>query len=99
MIIRTPSEIGALIREHRNLAGLDQAQLAKLVGVSRKWIVDVERGNPGASLALVLRTLRSLKIALDAAPASRVKNKKEPAVDSGVDLDAFIDSFKRPKHG
>lgn len=99
MHIRTPADIGALIRQHRNIAGLDQAGLAKMVGVSRKWIVDVEQGKPGAPLGLVLRTLRALHLSLQADLAPHVRNKKEAAGDPGIDLDAFIDSFRKPKHG
>lgn len=44
------------IREARTQAGLSQAQLAELVGVSRNTISSIETGqfNPTAKLALVL---------------------------------------------
>ncbi len=42
MRIRTPADLGALIRDHRIRLGLDQKSLAGKVGVSRQWIVDVE---------------------------------------------------------
>ena len=44
------------IREARIQAGLSQAQLAELVGVSRNTISSIETGqfNPTAKLALVL---------------------------------------------
>jgi putative transcriptional regulator len=44
------------IREARTQAGLSQAQLAEMVGVSRNTISSIETGqfNPTAKLALVL---------------------------------------------
>ncbi len=64
MILRTPADIGALIRQRRQDAGMDQAGLAQLVGVSRWWINEIEKGKPRAELALVLRTLTVLGVTL-----------------------------------
>ena len=64
LAIRTPSDIGALIRDRRRARNLDQAELAKRVGVSRLWINQIEGGKSGASLGLVLRTLDVLGIEL-----------------------------------
>lgn len=64
MILRTPRDIGALIRQRRQDAGLDQAALAEKVGVSRWWINEIEKGKPRAELGLVLRTLTVLGVKL-----------------------------------
>jgi y4mF family transcriptional regulator len=66
MRIRTPADLGALIRDHRTRLGLDQKSLAEKVGVSRQWIVDVEKGKTRAQIGLLLRTVGALGIALDA---------------------------------
>jgi DNA-binding XRE family transcriptional regulator len=42
--VRTPAELGALVRDYRTRLRLDQKSLAEKVGVSRQWIVDVEKG-------------------------------------------------------
>lgn len=84
-VIRTPANLGALIRDRRRGLGLDQAELADRVGVSRLWINQVERGKPGAGIGLVLRTLMVLGIELSAGPW-----KKEPAITA--DIDAIIDA-------
>ncbi|MDE3150778.1 MAG: helix-turn-helix domain-containing protein [Gemmatimonadota bacterium] len=68
MIVRTSIELGHLVREHRLLAALTQAQLAAHVGVSRQWIIALERGKRTAELALVLRTLNVLGLDLDVHP-------------------------------
>jgi len=65
MRLRTPRDIGAVIRERRRALGLDQGELAEKVGVSRLWINQVERGKPGASLSRVLRTLATVGIYLN----------------------------------
>lgn len=66
--LRTPADIGALIRARRRELGYDQAQLAEIAGVSRLWINQVEKGKPGAGLGLVLRTFGALGIELTGGP-------------------------------
>jgi hypothetical protein len=48
MLIRTPSDLGALIRDRRMKLGLDQKSLAGKVGVSRQWIVAVRDCRTGS---------------------------------------------------
>jgi len=55
MLIGTPADLGAVIRDRRKRLTLDQSTLAKRIGVSRQWLIDVEHGHPRAELALVLR--------------------------------------------
>jgi HTH-type transcriptional regulator / antitoxin HipB len=62
--LRTAVGIGALTRARRKALGLDQIELAERVGVSRLWINQLERGKPGASLGLVLRTFSALGLEL-----------------------------------
>src|ERR1700733_16277843 len=64
MLIRTPSDLGALIRERRIKLGLDQISLAKKAGTSRKWLIEVENGKPRAEIGLILRTLKALGVSL-----------------------------------
>jgi HTH-type transcriptional regulator / antitoxin HipB len=85
-VIRTPANLGALIRDRRLGLGFDQAELAKRVGVSRLWINQVERGKPGASVGLVLRTLMVLGIELTAGNV--------PAPATTLDIDAIVDGAR-----
>jgi transcriptional regulator with XRE-family HTH domain len=62
--LRTPADVGALIRDRRRALRLGQAALARMTGVSRLWVNQVERGKPGASLNLVLRALNALGVTL-----------------------------------
>jgi HTH-type transcriptional regulator/antitoxin HipB len=40
--------------------GLDQAELASRVGVSRQWLIQVEKGKAGATIGLLLRLMNAL---------------------------------------
>lgn len=91
-ILRTPADIGALIKDRRNALGLDQAVLAARVGVSRWWINQVERGKSGANLGLILRTLLALDIELTA--DTRRPGPGSPAVS---DIDAIIEAARTPR--
>lgn len=84
MILYTAKDIGALIRDRRTELGLSQVQLAKRIGVSRIWIVQIEKGKPNAQLGLILRALQELKILLHAEIA------QEPTCPE-IDLGAIID--------
>lgn len=96
MRVRTPADLGALIRERRTTLGLDQKTLAQKVGVSRQWIVEVEKGKTGAPVGLVLRTLEALGIALSpdiSGPSGKAGKRRSPAVD----LDAIVAAARSSK--
>ncbi len=89
MLVRTDSDLGIVIRDQRKELGLDQGALAARVGVSRQWIVEVEKGKPRAEVGLILRTLRVLGIELNA----RIAGAWSPGdVSPGglVDIDEII---------
>ena len=92
MRIRTPKDIGALIRESRRTLGLDQGELAKKVGVSRLWINQVERGKPGASLGLVLRTLTAVRAEVIADTGERPTDAAKIIVTP--DINAIVDAAR-----
>ena len=100
MRIRTPADLGALIRDRRTKLGLDQKSLAANVGVSRQWIVEVEKGKPRAEIGLLLRTLGALGIALDAEKEARGAPKDKSlshGVDAYVDIDSVVASARKKR--
>jgi HTH-type transcriptional regulator/antitoxin HipB len=85
MFIRTPADLGAIIRDRRRELGLGQAELAARIGVSRQWVVGIERGRARAELGLVLRTLDSLDIRLNTSiPVADHKKGTTPDIDAIV---------------
>lgn len=97
MRLRTATDIGAAIRHRRRSLGLDQATLAKKVGVSRQWIVEMERGKPRAALRLVLRTLEVLGIVLRTADPTTAAPRAALPAAAAVDLDAVLDAHRKPR--
>jgi transcriptional regulator with XRE-family HTH domain len=85
MLVRTPADLGAVVRERRQQLNLHQAVFAKQIGVSRQWIIELEHGHARAELGLVLRALDALHIRLDAAVDQAVH---EPS--GAVDIDAIV---------
>ena len=87
MRIRTPADLGALIRDRRIKLTLDQRSLAQKVGVSRQWIVEVEKGKPRAEIGLLLRTIDALGIQL--MTEEDVPGKKRQTAPA-VDIDSIV---------
>jgi len=88
MQINTPRDIGALIKDRRSSLKLSQQDLAARVGVTRLWVVQLEKGKTTAQIGLVLRALKELGVLIDvsARPPTETKHHRPDAVD----LDAII---------
>lgn len=99
MRIRTSADVGALIRDRRKALGLDQSELAERVGVSRKWVVEVEQGKPRAALRLVLKTLEVLGVVLRTDSADRVGEGRPGIPGAVLDVDSVIRAHKGPSGG
>src|SRR5437879_1011449 len=96
MRIRTPADLGAIIRDSRTKLRLGQKALADEIGVSREWIVDIEKGKPRAHIGLVLRALNALGIALEARPEKANPNEP-PSADTPADIDSIVNAARRPR--
>jgi HTH-type transcriptional regulator / antitoxin HipB len=95
MKIRTPTDLGALIRDRRAKMALDQTSLAQRVGASRKWLVEAEHGNPGASIGLILRTLQALGVSLEVNDGRGAPLRRGTSVASSIDIDQHLERFRR----
>lgn len=62
--IRTPDELGRLIRQQRKRQRLRQADLAAMIGASHVFLGDVEKGKPTVQLGRVLKLLEELGLTL-----------------------------------
>jgi HTH-type transcriptional regulator / antitoxin HipB len=99
LILKTPTDIGALIRDRRRVLGLGQAELALKLGASRLWVNQVERGKPGASLGMVLRALAVLGVTLSSELIAQSSSSKQIKGSSSsastdpirkIDIDAIV---------
>lgn len=91
-IIQTPNELGLAIRSRRKELGWDQATLAKQVGVTRQWVIDIEKGKPRAELALAMRALRVLGLSLNVEAKPESGGEREAAAGPpNLDINAIVE--------
>jgi transcriptional regulator with XRE-family HTH domain len=94
MLIRSPADLGAIIRDKRKRLKIDQSTLAKRIGASRQWLIEVEHGHPRAELGLVLRALDALDIRFD---ASSELPKDRSSAKSAANINAILAKAKKGK--
>jgi HTH-type transcriptional regulator/antitoxin HipB len=94
MIVRTPVELGATLKDRRRRLHLGQQELATKMGVSRRWVIEAEKGRPGTEIGLIFRALAVLGITLRADEA--VPPAKKSAADA-TDIDAVVAKARRPR--
>lgn len=58
--IKSPADIGALVRSARKQQNLRQDELAGVAGVGLRFVVDLEAGKPTAQIGKVLQVLETL---------------------------------------
>jgi len=87
MFITSVIELGALVRSERKKRNWTQQELAQKVGVKSLWVSQFERGKSTAQVGLVLRTLKTLDIALQVGSVASDKRQSDPAV---IDLDSIV---------
>jgi HTH-type transcriptional regulator/antitoxin HipB len=94
MLVRTSTDLGAVIRDRRKRLKLDQSTFAKRIGVSRQWVIEVEHGHARAELGLVLRALDALGIRLDASSEQPHSGGSEK---SAVDINAIVTKARKSR--
>ena len=62
--VRSSVCLGAAVRQRREQAGLNQAELASRAGVSRQWLSQFENGKPTVEVSKVLVVLGVLDLRL-----------------------------------
>lgn len=99
--LKTPDDFGNLIRQRRKALAWGQAELAHAVGVSRRWVIQTEKGKPGAELGLILRTLTVLGLRLDASPCSSlpVAESSSASANPRPDINRIIDNNTSEQDG
>ena len=82
MRLASARDLGLYVRQRRQDLGKSQADLARLAGVSRRWLTALEAGKATAEIGLVLKALAALGVIIDAQVAV--------APQGDVDLDQFL---------
>jgi HTH-type transcriptional regulator/antitoxin HipB len=57
-------EIGDIVRFNRKKSGLSQFEFAKVAGIGKTSVFDIEKGKPTVRLATLLAALRALNIGI-----------------------------------
>lgn len=79
MRVGNSKALGSAIYQQRTDLGFTQADVANRAGVSRQWLIAIERGKGTAEVGRVLAVIRVLGLQLELTPASR------------SDLDVLVD--------
>lgn len=87
MNIVSVNDLTASIRQARKKLGWTQAELAERSGVSRDWIISLEKGKPSLELGLVLRTMKALDIQLSVG-----RQRQSPPSDDVISLDDVLNT-------
>lgn len=86
VMIVTARELGTALRARRRELGLTQDELARRAGVTRQWMIRLERGHGTAELGLVLAVVRELGLAVDLQPTTE-------QVNGDIDLDELLERY------
>ena len=86
MKVRSGQEVGTRVRALRHERGLTQGELARRMGVSRKWVSDLEGGKGSVAMELVLRAVAVLGAEFDL---------RERSDQAEADLNAIIEAHRR----
>lgn len=95
MKVRSLADAAAALRGRRKELGLSQAELARRVGTTRRWVYEFEAGKPRAEFGLVLRALEVLGLALEITPDAGISDVPTPEESGYVDLDELLERYRR----
>lgn len=81
--IDTLADLGEAVRQRRQAAGMTLDEAAALLGVGRRFLVELENGKRRASIETVLRVLHDLGLELRVEPR-RPHSPAAPAPDASA---------------
>ncbi|MDF2990676.1 MAG: hypothetical protein K0S37_1190 [Microbacterium sp.] len=62
--VRTPESLGLILQQGRALRGVSQRDLADEIGVSQKWVWEMESGKPGLLMERLFAMLKANNVHL-----------------------------------
>jgi HTH-type transcriptional regulator / antitoxin HipB len=98
MSIRTPADLGASLRQHRENAGLTQEQLAVRVGTTQARISRLERGDGALNVRTLLQLMSAIGVQMEIRPSEKIHDPIDQDEDDEIDLDAIVNTgLKSPR--
>lgn len=85
--VTAPGDLGAFVRAERRRAGLTQEELAADLGISRRYLHEIEQGKPSLYTTRLFAVLRELGITLRAEAEAGPAPPPGTGVASGHDED------------
>jgi len=73
--VESVADLGALIRQARQAAGMTQEELADQMGTTRNWMIRMEQGRCTVSMKMALIALSELGLEMTAGINLHSKNK------------------------
>jgi len=64
--VSSPFSLGQVIQQSRLQQGLSQRDLANMLGISQKWVWEMEQGKPGILMDRLFKMLDATGVALSA---------------------------------
>ena len=89
----TLHQIVSAVRGRRQELGWSQAELARRLRVSRRWVSDFETGTRETSLSAALRALDILDLPIEF--VDRPRQTQEPEASDSIDLDHLLSGYDR----
>lgn len=83
MLVRNVNALGQLILDRRRTLGWSQTHLAELIGASRYWVAQVEKGKATAEVGLVVNAIRALGLVIDIRSAADIDLPAVQGVEGG----------------
>ena len=62
--VTSPAQLGDAIRQGREIQGWSQRELAGRLGVTQKWLWELEQGKPGLLMERLFAALRTVDVTL-----------------------------------
>lgn len=70
-LVRSPKQLGAVLRRFRRERGLTQIQLAKLAGLRQGTVSQVENGLETVKLTTIMELMRALELEIVVQPRTK----------------------------
>ena len=66
MRLKNTRDLGLLLQGRRKTIGWSQAGLAERLGITRQWVIALEKGSPGVAVGTVLKAFTALGLTFEA---------------------------------